>query len=409
MDNATTQRRKGAQMAHDLERIKLNARAIRESGFDALICGLPSNVLLLSAGYWPIVGTSFAVANGEGKVALVVPEDESELARKTGAAEVFTYKPASLDKLQTVVDAISEPLAKAASAIGVSGGRIGCDIGETHQPASYISMHLFGSSLAEAIGSALPGSNIEDAKRLLAKLRSVCTSQEVDRVRQACKAAQEAFEAAGGALRSGQSEIAVASQARLPLYRDPRARDQQHLAIMSGPRSASAHGAYAISSDRVTQAGELVMVHCNCNIAGYWTDITRTFCLGKPTEQQQRMYDAISAAREAALQAIHPGARAADVDKAARQVLSARGFGDQFKHATGHGVGFAAIDHNAQPRLHPKSPDLLEVGMVFNVEPAMYMENTQGMRHCDMVTVTDSGAEVLTPFLSDPREMILQL
>ena len=394
-------------MAHDLERIKLNARAIRESGFDALICGLPSNVLLLSAGYWPIVGTSFAVANGEGKVALVVPEDESELARKTGAAEVFTYKPASLDKLQTVVDAISEPLAKAASAIGVSGGRIGCDIGETHQPASYISMHLFGSSLAEVIGRALPGSTVEDATRLLAKLRSVCTPQEVDRVRQACKAAQEAFESARRALRPGQSEIAVASQARLPLYQDAHARDQQHLAIMSGPRSASAYGAYATSSDRVMQAGELVMVHCNSNIAGYWTDITRTFCLGKPTEQQRRMYDAIAAAREAALKAIRPGVRAADVDKAARQILGARGFGDQFKHATGHGVGYAAIDHNAQPRLHPKSPDLLEVGMVFNVEPAIYIEKTQGMRHCDMVSVTDSGAEVLTPFLADMNELAL--
>lgn len=396
-------------MAQDLERLRRNAAAIGEWGLEALICGLPSNVLLLSAGYWPIVGTSLAVANREGKVALVVPEDESELARKAGAAEVFSYQPASLDKLQTVVDAIEQSLAEAASAVGLNGGRIGCDIGEASQPASYISMHLFGSSLAEVIGRALPGSKIEDAKRLLAKLRSVCTSQEVDRVRQACKAAQEAFEAAHRALRPGLSEITIASQSRLPLYRDAHARDQQHLAIMSGPRSASAHGAYAISSDRVMQAGELVMVHCNSNIAGFWTDITRTFCLGKPTEQQQRMYDAISAAREAALQAIRPGVRAADVDKAARQVLSARGFGDQFKHATGHGVGYVAIDHNAHPRLHPKSPDLLEPGMVFNVEPAIYIENVQGMRYCDMVTVTDSGVEVLTPFLEDPRELILDV
>lgn len=394
-------------MAHDSPRIKINARAIRGAGLDALICGTPSNVLLLSAGYWPIVGTSLAVANNEGKVALVVPEDESELAHKTGAGEVFSYKPASLDKLQTVTDAIVQPLTQAASAVGVSEGRIGCDLGEAHQPASYISMHLFGSSVAEVIGRALPGSTIEDAKRLLAKLRSVCTSQEVERVRQACKTAHEAFEVARSALRAGQSEIAAASQARLPLSRDPQARDQQHLAIMSGNRSASAYGAYATSSDRVIQAGELVMVHCNSNIAGYWTDITRTFCLAKPTEQQQRMYDAISAAREAALHAVRPGARAADVDKAARQVLSARGFGDQFKHATGHGVGYAAIDHNAKPRLHPKSPDLLKAGMVFNVEPAIYIENSQGMRHCDMVAVTDSGAEVLTPFLEHPREMVL--
>lgn len=393
-------------MAQDLERLQRNARAIGESGFKGLICGLPSNVRLLSAGYWPIVGTSLAIANGQGKVALVVPEDESELAKKSSVPEVFTYKPASLDRLQTVADAISEPLAEAAAAIGVNGGRIGCDIGEAHQPASYISMHLFWSSLQEVISRALPGSNIEDARRILSSLRSVCTSQEVERVRHACQVAHDAFEAARRALRPGQSEIAVASQVRLPLYGDARARDLQHLAIMSGIRSASAFGAYAISSDRVMQAGELVMVHCNSNIAGYWTDIARTFCLGTPTDQQRRMYDAISSARDAALKAIRPGVRAADVDKAARQVLSDRGFGEQFKHATGHGVGYAAIDHNAQPRLHPKSPDLLEPGMVFNVEPAIYIEKVQGMRHCDMVTVTDSGAEVLTPFLEDPRELI---
>ena len=81
-------------MAHDSQRTQRNARAIGEAGFDALICGTPSNVLLLSAGYWPIVGTSLAVANSERKVAVVAPEDESELARETGAAEVFTYKPA---------------------------------------------------------------------------------------------------------------------------------------------------------------------------------------------------------------------------------------------------------------------------------------------------------------------------
>ena len=91
---------------------------------------------------------------------------------------------------------------------------------------------------------------------------------------------------------------------------------------------------------------------------------------------------------------------AADVDAAARDVLKMRGFGPQFKHSTGHGVGFSAIDANAKPRLHPKSEDTLEAGMVFNVEPAIYFEGYGGMRHCDMVAVTDSGAEVLTPFQS---------
>jgi Xaa-Pro aminopeptidase len=86
-------------------------------------------------------------------------------------------------------------------------------------------------------------------------------------------------------------------------------------------------------------------------------------------------------------------------------VLAERGFGPQFKHGTGHGVGFAAIDHNARPRIHPASDDVLEVGMVFNVEPAVYVEGWGGLRHCDLVAVTGEGAELLTPFQASLEEL----
>jgi len=90
-----------------------------------------------------------------------------------------------------------------------------------------------------------------------------------------------------------------------------------------------------------------------------------------------------------------------------RAAIEARGFGDDFKPSTGHGVDFAAIDYNEAPRLHRKSEDMLAPGMVFNVEPGIYIEDYGGMRHCDMVAVTESGAELLTPFLSSLEELIL--
>jgi Xaa-Pro aminopeptidase len=142
-------------------------------------------------------------------------------------------------------------------------------------------------------------------------------------------------------------------------------------------------------------------------VNGYWTDITRTYCLGPPDERQVAMYETILAAREAALAVIRPGARAADVDVAARDVIAARGFGANFKHSTGHGVGFAAIDGNAHPRLHPASTDVLLTGMVCNVEPAIYIDGYGGVRHCDVVAVTDSGCEVLTPFHSTMADLVL--
>jgi Xaa-Pro aminopeptidase len=119
------------------------------------------------------------------------------------------------------------------------------------------------------------------------------------------------------------------------------------------------------------------------------------------------MYEAVFAAREAALAAIRPGVRAAAVDRAARSELESYGFASEFKHPTGHGVGFAAIDHNALPRLHPRSEDRLEAGMVFNVEPAVYLDGIGGLRHCDMVLVTHTGIELLTPFQTSAEKLSL--
>jgi Xaa-Pro aminopeptidase len=110
------------------------------------------------------------------------------------------------------------------------------------------------------------------------------------------------------------------------------------------------------------------------------------------------MRAAIEEARHAALNAIHPGVLAKRIDEAARSIMKSHGFGSAFKHATGHGVGFAAANANALPRIHPLSPDVLEPGMSFNIEPAAYFDGYGGMRHCDVVAVTSAGAAVLTGF-----------
>jgi Xaa-Pro aminopeptidase len=177
---------------------------------------------------------------------------------------------------------------------------------------------------------------------------------------------------------------------------------------MSGTRSADAHGSYAMSAGKRIAAGELVLVHCNSYADGFWTDVTRTFSVGRPDDRHRRMYDAVAEARAAAIAAIKPGVTGREVDRAARDVLRRRGFGDEFKHPTGHGVGFAAIDHNAMPRLHPASDDVLEVGSVFNIEPAIYRDEYDGMRHCDVVALGEDGATVLTPFQCEVHDLLLR-
>jgi Xaa-Pro aminopeptidase len=142
------------------------------------------------------------------------------------------------------------------------------------------------------------------------------------------------------------------------------------------------------------------MIHANTTGDGYWTDISRSYIVGLPNDRQQHMTAAIAEARTAALSKIAPGVEAREVDAVARNVLARHGFGDAFKHSAGHGVGFTAADPNALPRIHPASSDVLQAGMTFNIEPAIYIEGIGGMRHCDVVVCTSSGEDVLTGFQS---------
>jgi Xaa-Pro aminopeptidase len=392
----------------DAARVERIARALSEAGMDALVCALPVNVLLLS-GYWPVVGTSVAVAARGGSVQILAPEDEEDLAKHGHADEVRTFAPGSLFELKSAAEAVREPLRESLKSLGLGRASvIGYESGECFEPASYASVHLYGSAIERMLEEEF--SALAPADGLLARLRAALTPHEVSCVRAACRVAEEAFAWGAAETSVGLRETEVAARFREPLFAVGTGSAGAERAggfafCMSGPNSAESYAAYQRSRSRELRAGDLALVHCNSYADGYWTDITRTFCLGEPDERKRRMYDAVFAARNAALEVIGPGVRAATVDAAARRVLEARGFGAEFKHGLGHGVGFAAINHNAPPRLHPASDDVLETGMVFNIEPAIYVEGFGGMRHCDMVVLTDAGAEVLTPFQSTVEEL----
>jgi Xaa-Pro aminopeptidase len=233
----------------------------------------------------------------------------------------------------------------------------------------------------------------------------------LDRLRRSCRIAALAFDKGRIRLKAGLLETEAAANFRRPLFTDGVAfedasRADGYVFCMAGEHSAEAFGAYARSRASTIRTGDLVLTHCNSHADGYWTDITRTWCMGQPSHRQQQIYEAIFEARQAAMAAIRPGVEVRNVDRAARDVMRAHGFAENFKHPTGHGVGFAAIDHNARPRLHPASEDRLESGMVFNVEPAAYFDGFGGVRHCDMVAVTPRGCEVLTPFHCIPEDLI---
>jgi Xaa-Pro aminopeptidase len=396
-------------MQSDDERISRIVDMLEHRGLDGVVCFLPTNVLLLS-GYWPVVGTAIAIASRRGKISLVVPADELVLAERGWAHEIHIFESGSLQTMHRAIDGARRPLVEALRGLGLMRGRLGIESGPAFEPASYAAMHFYGISLRDLLWDLATTATTIPADTLLAQLRSCPTPGELAQIRIATEIAARAYRAGADMVEVGQREYRVAAGFRAPLYDiddDRVARADGYAFCMSGPNSAHAYGAYARSRNRKVEAGDFLLVHCNSYADGYWTDITRTYCLGEPREEQLRMYEAVMAARDAAFAAIAPGVLASAVDRAARDEIDRRGFAGAFRHATGHGVGFAAIDHSAIPRIHPQSSDRLEPGMVFNVEPAIYLEGLGGLRHCDMVAVTEDGMELLTPFHGVLAELTL--
>jgi len=393
------------------ERIERIRGALQNVGLDALICVLPSDVLLLS-GYWPVVGTAVAVATRDGRVAVLAPEDEQELSAHSWATEVRTYSPGSLNSLSGPTDAVREPLGELLRHVGVERGRLGYETRSIFEESTYAAAYTLQANIHQILMGIAPHAQITPGDDAIAQLRSALTTQEVSRVRLACEIGSAAYVTATRSLRPGRHEAEVAAAYEMPMVIDGLAhagveRAAASVYCMSGPNSALAGAAYARTRNRELQGGDFVLVHCNSTIDGYWTDITRTYCLGEPDARQRAIYDAVFEAREAALAAICPGAAAADVDRAARDVLTQHGFGEYFTHGVGHNMGFSAISPDFPPRLHPASPDHLDVGMTFNIEPSVYIKGYGGVRHCDVVTVHEHGPEVLTPFQSSLEEMIV--
>ena len=387
-------------MASDPRRRESVLRSIDRAGLHAIACFSPSNVLLLT-GYWPVMGSSVALVTREGEAFVVLPEDEVELAEATSDATLIPYEVVTLERLTRPYEALAGPLRELAAKAPLQDGRLGSDLGDDVQASPYQSVNQFRGTTVPLLQHAYPGTSVVSADALLEDLKSVKTPVELKQIRHACSLAAAGFRAAPSSIVAGRREDEVAAEINAAFAREANdgfERGMGFFFCMSGPNAAKAAGAYARTRSRVLLAGDTVMIHANTAGDGFWTDVTRTYVVGAPTLAQKRMQDAIAEARAAALQAISPGVAASAVDAGAREVFTRRGFPTEFKHAVGHEVGYAATDPNAIPRLHPRSSDVLQAGMTFNIEPALYVDGVGGMRHCDVVACTESGAEVLTAF-----------
>ena len=231
---------------------------------------------------------------------------------------------------------------------------------------------------------------LRSTKDLVENLRRIKDSREISLIRTAAGIADAAFESVVLGIVVGMTEKELALLIDSALRRMGADKEAFESIAASGPNSARPH---AKPTDRILKAGDFVKMDFGARYATYNSDITRTVCLGKPSKKQREVYRTVLDAQLAAIDAIGPGKNGREIDSVARNYISSKGYGANFGHALGHGLGISVHDHEA---LSQTSDLVLAPGMVVTVEPGIYIEGWGGVRIEDDVLVTECGAEVLT-------------
>ncbi len=223
------------------------------------------------------------------------------------------------------------------------------------------------------------------------RLRMVKDEDELAVMAEAALAGCQLFEGILEFLRPGIAEIDVAAE----LEHKARMLGAEGMSfetiVASGLRSAMPHG--RATAARLPRRG-FVTLDFGIILNGYCSDMTRTVFLGKPKPGERKAYEAVLEAQENAVNAVAPGASCAEVDEAARGILRREGFVEAFSHSTGHGVG---LEIHEPPRVGAGQSTRLQPGMVVTIEPGIYLAGRFGIRIEDMVAVTRTGSQVLTP------------
>lgn len=176
--------------------------------------------------------------------------------------------------------------------------------------------------------------------------------------------------------------------------------------VASGEQSALPHGDSSDDETNLILPGEVVVIDLGARYRGYCTDLTRTFFMGEPTEEMIEIYNIVLEAQEAGIDAVRAGVLARDVDKVARDIISSYGYGDNFTHGLGHGIGLYI---HMPPTLSPSSSGVLmkSYDMAITIEPGIYLTGNFGVRIEDDVMVTRLGYELITHFPKGIEEAVI--
>lgn len=349
------------------------AESLGAFGFDALVVNAGPTLTYLTGLHFhvserPVV----AVFTPEGEPHLILPSLEmGKASRAPFDLSTFDYgeDPTSWQKAFNT----------AFKSAGVGAGNVGVEPGSLR----FLELQYIRVAASEA--------NLESAQECIASLRKIKDAEEVALMREAVLMAESAVEATLQAIKPGMNEKDIASELVLQLIRNGSSSELPFEPIVAaGPNSADPH---AVPSSRRLAHGEVLLIDWGANNEGYYSDLTRVYSFGEPSEESLRIAEITAEANAAARAVAGPGVSAGDVDRAAREVITKSGYGKYFTHRTGHGLG---IEVHEEPYIRGDNEELLEPGMTFTIEPGIYLAGNVGVRVEDDMLVTDSGSESLS-------------
>ena len=232
--------------------------------------------------------------------------------------------------------------------------------------------------------------NLVATTGIVEALRTVKDTDELASLQKAIDVADGAMEAITPTIQAGETERDVAwrlEKAMRELGADSLSFD---IIVAAGPNGAMPHHR---PSDTAITPGEPIVIDMGAKVGGYCSDITRTVCVGEPDDTFRKIYDIVLGAQLTAIATVKAGMTGGDADDLSRVVIGEAGHGEHFGHSLGHGVGLVIHEY---PRVGPKSNDTLEEGMVFTVEPGIYLTGWGGVRIEDVVLLEQHGARVLS-------------
>jgi Xaa-Pro aminopeptidase len=352
-------------------------RAVKQAGAAGLagILVMPGPDLLYFTGYQPIAITeriTMLALQRSRDPAMIVPileRPDAESALGSAAVSLTDWADGS------------DPYAAAAKLLDPQGTYAISDSGWA--------MHLL------ALQQALPESTYVSMTSTLPMLRAVKGADELERLAAAGAAADATFEQIAAGRFAGRRESEIAADLA-GFLRDHGHSEVDFTVVGSGPNGANPHHEM---SERVIEEGDMVVLDFGGIKDGYGSDTTRTVHVGEPSDEEREVYEIVRRAQQAGFEAVRPGVECQEIDRAARRVITDAGYGEQFIHRTGHGIGLTTHE---PPYMVEGETRELEPGMCFSIEPGVYLPGRFGVRIEDIVTVTGEGGQ---RFNNTPREL----